>query len=84
MTKCRQNVHHGDTRSGRQIPPVVAQQAALATTSSSDSARGHLTVFSTTPFSDVLQEIMTETGFPGRTSSEACGRSILGSILGRF
>ena len=37
-------------------------------------ARGILTVFSTDHFLAVLQEIMTETGIPERTSSEACGR----------
>ena len=51
----------------------------LGSDSSSDSARVQtavLTVFSTTTVLTVLQEIMTETGFWGRTSSEACGRSI--------
>ena len=46
---------------------------------------GPSTVFSTTRFYGVLHLIMTETGYLGTGSSEACGRSrkrsILGSIL---
>ena len=67
-----------------RYPLDHASKLASVVDSSSDSAREVLTVFSTDPFSDVLQEIMTETLFLGRTSNEACGRSILGPILGQF
>ena len=43
-----------------------------------------LTVFSTDWFYTVLHLIMTETCIWGRVSSEACGRSILGSYSGQF
>ena len=65
----------GDTRSGRQIPPPSPQQAASGDGSSSDSARGIGTVFSTDRLLSVLQEIMTETGILRSLVHEACGRS---------
>ena len=63
MTKCRSMCTPCYTRSGRQIPPGVPQQAAPGTPSSSDSARELLAVFSTVMVLSVLQEIMTEMVF---------------------
>ena len=78
MTKCRQLCTRLYTRSGRQIPPVITQQAASVMTSSSDSARGIGLTFSTAMVLDVLQEIMTETVFPDGLVDEACGRFLEG------
>ena len=79
MTKCRQCVHPPVTRKGRVRYPHTSRSKLLL------GRAPHLTlsaVFSTDLFLHVLQEIMTETGVWTWTSNEACGRSILGSILG--
>ena len=64
------------TRKGRQIPPDVPAASCSWGHPPHLTQRGHPTVFSTVLVLTVLQEIMTETGFLGQTSSEACGRSL--------
>ena len=75
MTKCRTDVH---TRKGRRYPTGQRSKLLLLTRSSSAQREQYLTLvptFSTDQEYDVLQEIMTETGFWSQTSSEACGRA---------
>ena len=64
-----------------QIPPRTTAASCFWWSAPHLTQREHLTVFSTDPFLEVLQEIMTETVILGTSSSEACGRSILRSIL---
>ena len=63
MTKCRRVYTLVHAAKGSQIPPLATQQAASVASSSSAQRGPILAVFSTNPFYDVLQEIMTETGF---------------------
>ena len=70
------------TRNGRSDTPTdTPQQAAPGVSAPHLTWRGLPTVFSTGRVLTVLQEIMTETGILRRVVYEACGRSILGSIL---